>query len=346
MTIQNIYAQGHALIVGVGEGLACTVNDAEGLARYFKDEARCAYPTEQVHVLTESKANRTGLLSALDKLVHTVKKDDTVIFYFSGHGAQYSDNYYLMTYGSDVSNLDETAVSSAKFVAKIAAIPAKRKVILLDCCHAGGIGGVKNQVITKSPLPQDAVDLFRQGSGYIIIASSKENEFSFTGKPYSVFTGVLIEALCGQGVAKKDGYVRVGDLAGHTREKVPQLTGNEQHPVLHFTKADNFIVAYYAGGEKQPKAIPFQLQAHNLTASIKNIEELFVRARYDQAYKEFFTLCADFPDYKTRASMILARYNDYQDQLISGIIPVQNTVKLEISSAFQVCLKQFTQEYI
>jgi hypothetical protein len=207
--------------------------------------------------------------------------------------------------------------------------------------------------MTKSPLPQEALDLFQQGSGYVIIASSTEKEFSFTGDPYSVFTGALIEALCGQGVAKQDGYVRVADLAGHTRERVPQLTQNKQHPVLHFAQADNFVIAYYAGGGGKPKALPFELKAENggtdtLAQTVKNIEDLFVRARYDQAYTQFRWLCSAYPDYQTQASIILTRYSDYQDQLISGIIPraEQPSLNMEIAVSFQTCLKKFKQEYL
>jgi hypothetical protein len=38
---------------------------------------------------------------------------------------------------------------------------------------------------------------------------------------------------------------------------VPGRTQDRQHPVLHFEQADNFVVAHYAGGETQPKGLPF-----------------------------------------------------------------------------------------
>jgi hypothetical protein len=101
--------------------------------------------------------------------------------------------------------------------------------------------------------------LFSQGEGRVLIASSREDEVSFAGKPYSAFTLALIESLCGTGVAKKDGFVRVADLALHTREVVPQRTKDQQHPILHFEGADNFAFAYYAGGDIRPKALPFNL---------------------------------------------------------------------------------------
>ncbi len=68
----------------------------------------------------------------------------------------------------------------------------------------------------------------------------------------------MIEALAGKGVAEKDGYVRVSDLALHAREVVPKRTRGKQHPILNWREGDNFRLAYYAGGELEPKGLPFE----------------------------------------------------------------------------------------
>jgi hypothetical protein len=39
---------------------------------------------------------------------------------------------------------------------------------------------------------------------------------------------------------------------------VPQRTQDRQHPILNFEQADNFVLAYYAGGDTQPKDLPFK----------------------------------------------------------------------------------------
>jgi hypothetical protein len=111
--------------------------------------------------------------------------------------------------------------------------------------------------MVKSPLPQAAQALLAEGSGRVLVASSREDELSYAGKPYSAFTLALIEALSGIGMAKQDGYVRAADLALHARQVVPGRTKDRQHPILHFEQADNFVLAYYAGGEKEPKGLPF-----------------------------------------------------------------------------------------
>jgi hypothetical protein len=38
---------------------------------------------------------------------------------------------------------------------------------------------------------------------------------------------------------------------------VPGLTSNQQHPILNFEHADNFVLSYYAGGDTQHKSLPF-----------------------------------------------------------------------------------------
>jgi hypothetical protein len=132
-------------------------------------------------------------------------------------------------------------------------------LVLLDCCHAGGVGEEKSVglQLSKAPLPPEAQSLFAKGAGRVLIASSQADEKSFAGRPYSAFTLALIEALAGKGAAKKDGYVRWTDLALHARQMVPQRTGNRQHPIIDLEQADNFVLAYYAGGSPQPKGVPF-----------------------------------------------------------------------------------------
>ncbi|HDN25565.1 MAG TPA: caspase family protein [Thioploca sp.] len=85
---EQFFTKGHALIVGVGADLPGTVNDAEGLANILKDEGRCAYLPKQVHLLTDEKANRDSVLTALDELAQSTDDESAVIIYYSGHGYQ------------------------------------------------------------------------------------------------------------------------------------------------------------------------------------------------------------------------------------------------------------------
>jgi hypothetical protein len=260
---KKLFVAGHALLIGVGGAdIPKTVDDAKALADILKDQERCAYPPEQVKLLTGQDADRNRILDALDRVAQSSDINSTIIIYFSGHGSQITSSigeaYFLIPHGYDINRLNKTAISGAEFAAKLRALKTKKILLLLDCCHAGGIGEGKGLEIAKAPLPPEALEVLGSGSGRVIIASSREDEFSYAGEPYSAFTLALIESLCGIGVAKKDGFVRVADLAMHAREAVPGRTNNKQHPILNFEQADNFVIAYYSGGNSSQKALPFQ----------------------------------------------------------------------------------------
>jgi hypothetical protein len=254
--------------VGVGADLPDTEEDARGLAKVLKDEGRCAYPDGQVRLLTGEDAHRDNVLAGLDELAK-VPEDASVIVFFSGHGyrvgADRGTSYYLMPHGYKVKELAQTAVSGTEFADRLAAIKSDRLLVLLDCCHAGGFDvsagdaaekSPEGLPMVKAPLPDEALSLFKQLSGRFIIASSRADELSYAGKPYSAFTAALISALCGKGAAQKDGYVRVMDIVTHTSAVVPRLTKDRQHPTADFQQGGNFRLAYYAGGEEKPKALP------------------------------------------------------------------------------------------
>jgi hypothetical protein len=100
----SIFDQGHAF----------TVTDVKGIAGILTDPARCAYPKEQVKLLTGSKAGRKSVLKRLASLAG-VPPNSSVIVYFSGHGYQVSrgrkTTHYLMPHGYDIDNLKDTAIS-------------------------------------------------------------------------------------------------------------------------------------------------------------------------------------------------------------------------------------------
>lgn len=256
------FEQGHACVIGVGGDLPSTVDDAKGFAKILKDPERCAYPESQVQVLTGEQATRANIITALETLASTTNAESTMLVYFSGHGYQLSGaikSYFLMPYGYDSKDLSETAISGSEFVGLLRDIPAQKLLVLLDCCHAGGLSDLDGFQIAKAPLPPEATKLFAKGGGKMIIGSSMPDELSFAAKPYSVFTYALIKGLCGEGAVKKDGYVRANDLAMYASRIVPSLTSDKQHPVLDIEKADNFILGYYAGGDMQPKGLPREL---------------------------------------------------------------------------------------
>lgn len=264
--MSNLFTHGHALVIGMGADLPVTITDAQGIAGLLADPARCAYPPGQVQLLTGPAARREDVLAALDRLAERVKADPdaTAVVFFSGHGVETPD-YYFLPYGYNATDLPGTAVSSAEFTEKLRAIQARKLVVLLDCCKAGGIGeakGPSDLPFAKSPAPPGLFDALKAGGGRVLIASSRKDEYSYTGSPYSVFTDELLKALAGYGAFERDGYARVLDAAMWVGRKVPARTDDKQNPIIKVSNLeDNFALAYYAGGETAPKALPWDTAA-------------------------------------------------------------------------------------
>jgi len=254
------FSSGHALLIGVGADLPVTVKDATALRDVLVDPTRAAYPLEQVELLTEVSATRQHILDAFDRLIERVNQnpDATVIVYFSGHGGRVTsqDNppeYFLVPHGFDWNQRANTAISGLEFTEKIEAIKAKKLVVMLDCCHAGGVPALKvpGTTFTKSPVPLTLLGSLEGGSGRIVIASSHEEQFSYTGTPYSVFTACLLEALQGKASVAQDGYARILNVLTYLFEQVPTRTLDKQKPFVNkvLDLSDNFPICYYAGGE-------------------------------------------------------------------------------------------------
>ena len=276
--MSNLFTHGYGVVIGMGADLPVTITDAQGVAALLQDSARCAYPQDQLRLLTGSDARRHDVLQALDNLAVQVRTDPdaTAIFYFSGHGVE-TPGYYFLPYGYDATDLAATAVSSAELTERLQAIHARKLLVLLDCCKAGGIGDAKDLAclpFPKSPAPQGLFDALRDGAGRVLIASSRRDELSFTGRPYSVFTGELLKALAGYGTFERDGYARVLDTAMWLGRKVPARTGEKQNPIIKVRNLeDNFAFAYYAGGGASPKALPWE-DASNPLLSISDTAQL------------------------------------------------------------------------
>lgn len=275
------FQHGYALLIGVGADLPVTVDDATGIQDILIDSNRCAYPEQQVKLLTGETANRQGILDGLDWLQKKVQADTqaTAVVYFSGHGGRTLSNYFLVPYEYDTGDVVGTAVSGAEFTEKLRGLKVQKLLVLLDCCHAGGMAEAKMPGFIKSPMPPELDGALTSGSGRVVIASSRKNELSYTGAPYSIFTQALREGLAGLGAAERDGYAYIADIALHIGRIVPNRTNNRQHPILKLSAADNFPVAYYAAGDKsvipledaQATPLPIEVLEVDLVAGYQNI---------------------------------------------------------------------------
>jgi hypothetical protein len=253
-----------ALVVGIADyphfrKLPAAVQDVQAIAAALTDSNQCGYPLDNVQLLRDGEATKTALRQGLAALSHRANRDSTVFFYFSGHGGRLESGPHAGQYVLPVDavypteeSLVQTAVSGAEFTAALHAIPARKVIVVFDCCHASGMGQTKGAATSafKAGLPESYYQALQAGTGRVILASSRSTEFSYIlpGAGHSLFTQHLLAGL-GGGVASNDGLIRIFDLFEYLQ---PLVTRDhpDQHPVFKAELEENFAVALYRGGQK------------------------------------------------------------------------------------------------
>lgn len=149
--------QNLALVIGVSEYKHAAAANYELKPEQFTnlkfaaDDARAVHRMLQEHVgytvaqpLVNEGATLSGILRALDDLRKTCRgEDQTVLIYFSGHGASDADGRtYLVPHDARRDDLFATALWSKTFENALEEVQTRRLVVLLDACHAGAIGSV------------------------------------------------------------------------------------------------------------------------------------------------------------------------------------------------------------
>ena len=227
-----------ALLIGIGtytniRPLNKTVTDASDLHKLLLTRG---YEEGHCKILLDKAATKGAISDALDKLARAVGPNDSVLLFFSGHGARrvggFEPGEYLCPVEADWYNLRGTAISSDELTTAVRSLKAKHLVVFLDACHSGGVGEPKDIGGETIPgLSDTTYERLTAGKGRVAIASCQPDEVSWElpGMRNGLFTNYLLEGLRGA-AAEEDGMVRVFKLFDYVSQQVPKH--KPQHP--HF----------------------------------------------------------------------------------------------------------------
>jgi hypothetical protein len=240
--------------------------DAQAVGEVIADSRYCGYPAGQVTRLQDAAATRQGLLEALAALAGRVGPEQTVFFFYSGHGFYGADGYYYLTTHDTQLNAErrivpQTGLSELELLEALRKLPVKRLLLLVNACHAGNLavdlGMGDEPELEDQPLPTKTADsLLSTGEGRLIITASRAGQKSWGRKdqPLSFFAQALVEGLRGEGLAEnRQGYISAFGLYEHLYYRVTRAAKKLTEPqtqepeltVLH--GVGPFPVALYAG---------------------------------------------------------------------------------------------------
>lgn len=258
-TIKNENEKGntYALIIGISNyenknipNLNYSNRDAEVFSDYLKSSAGGSVPAENIRLLIDTNATTASIYNSLKWLKEKCeedkdldsKKDNTIFFYFSGHGDLESETInelgFLLSFNTPSNNYINNAVRledlnyyantlSAKFNAKV--------ILITDACHSGKLAGGDNRYLVGKELSAAKKNEIR-----ITSCEPKElsNENIGWGGGRSVFSYYLLNGLRGLADSNKDSSITLNEIRKYIdssirADAIMKENNLKQNPVLN-----------------------------------------------------------------------------------------------------------------
>ncbi len=231
---------GWAVIVGIDHyardeinPLGGAENDARSLARLLPDSMKI--PPDHIFLYAsgagkERKPTIGNILSSLRYVSKHCKKDETFVFAFSGHGVSVDKGQFLLTYNTDLRAIPNTALKVDDLRAMIQAIPAARKLVIIDACRNDPVSGRGD---TPNLLSEDfarGISVVPKGgalsagdvaSAVIFSCGVGQRAFEWPEKKRGFFSYFLEKGISGY-AADDSGKVTLGRLVDYIQKKVPE----------------------------------------------------------------------------------------------------------------------------
>ena len=183
----------------------------------------------------EGMVEARSFARALSEFEGLIEREDTFLLYFSGHGTREG-----LCFTDGMVNLQS-------IVDYVERMRAERKIVILDCCHAGDMRVTKAGDLTF----EEVVSTFA-GRGIAVMASSAQDEKSWLSEEgeCSLYTRIAASAFLSRRQIRK-GELSLSDVNQEIRELIKIWNRNhpdrQQHPIYreNYIGDIRFIVEEY-----------------------------------------------------------------------------------------------------
>lgn len=236
-----------AVVIGISQYRAVQplrYADKDALAFYDYLANHIGVPKEQTTLLLNEQATLMNLKRTLGtELKRKASEKDTVIVYYAGHGAPEADasagdddglEKYIVPYDADPRDLYTTGLPMREIETIFQRLSPERIIFISDSCYSGATAGRTFATASRrAVVSENFLSRLSKGKGRVVLTASKASEVSEEREDlgHGVFTYFLLEGLRGKADADKDGIVTVDEVYSYVSKKVPEVTGQNQHPV-------------------------------------------------------------------------------------------------------------------
>jgi len=208
------------------------------------------YANAEIVSLTNEQATRNNILMALHRFadgqnikvpanaalevrqqvekIKPIQPEDAIVIYFSGHGTNQANHFYLLPNDFQESKLKSTGVSDTELSEVLERVGAGKLMVVVDACQSGkALGGEQEG---RGPMNSKGLAQLAYDKGMYILTASQSyqsaQEVSRTqsGKTieHGLLTFALLEGLT-KGRSDRDGRITEREWMNYAVEQVPSL---------------------------------------------------------------------------------------------------------------------------
>ena len=230
----------YVLAVGVADyidpdlRLGLPGKDAVDFAKAMQAQEGGLYSKVEVKELVDRDASHDSVLEGLDWLEKQVTSRDVGVIFLAGHGeVDDGGRFWFLPSDATPAKLRFRAVSKEDIGATLGRLAGKA-VLFLDACNAAGVN--KGEV-TRGSVDINTVvnELSSSENGIVVLGSSTGRELSLESANWGngAFTKAVVEGIAqGKADTLAKGTITLSGLDYYVAERVKELTGGRQHPVM------------------------------------------------------------------------------------------------------------------
>lgn len=196
---------------------------------------------------TDDKPTKHNILHEFNKLVDNVDKDDTLCFFYSGHGTQIKDdeNDEISGFDDAIYTLDKQVIIDDDILDILTKLNGAHITLFFDCCHSGTMCDLQYNMRYKGKLTKQHFEIWTEKSKSIngsvcmfsgCLDKQVSLDISFQGKKTiendGAFTFMLLECIKEQhhNITNKDLLINLHNhLKKNKFEQIPQFSCNSSN---------------------------------------------------------------------------------------------------------------------
>ena len=223
----------YALVIGIDQysgvwpPLSNAVHDANGIAEALKS----IYKFDKVTMLLDQDASRTNIIRQFEQLTETVKSNDNVFIFYSGHG-DYKKNlnkgYWVPIDAKTQSTSDY--ISNGDIQTFLSGIPSRHTLLVSDACFSGDIFRGMAETVKNDDMTRYYEEVGRRASRQAISSGGLEPVMDGGRDGHSVFTYYFLKTL----KENTSSYLDAGQI--YDAIKIPVANNSDQTPIFNAIK--------------------------------------------------------------------------------------------------------------